>query len=122
MAPFNYTIFDLMNTDHGDSGQPDSPESGGVDWAVVGGAVAACVIALAALVLAISKNGDRVDVILQRISELLNALTNAFRAIARVAPPLGRGLDTPLPQGTNLTDSFIAAYQARAREARMSYV
>ena len=122
MAPFNYTIFDLMETEHGDCGQPDAPESGGVDLAMVGGAVGACLIALAALVLAISNSGDRVEVILQRISELLNALTNALRSIARVAPPLGHGQNTPLPPGNNLTDSFIVAYQARARGARMSYV
>ena len=122
MAPFNITIFDIARMSPDDCGQPAPPEDGGVDYAVIGGAVGSCILVLAALAVAISKNSDRVELILQRITELLTALTNALRARAGVAPPLGRGTTTPLPTGNNLTDSFIVAYQARARAARMSYV
>ena len=122
MAPFNYTIFDVFQPSHDDSGQPAPSEDGGVDWATVGGAVGSCLLVLAALAVAISKNGDRVETILQRITDLLNALTSAFRTMTGAAPPLSRGQATPIPHGNNLTDSFIVAYQARAREARRSYV
>ena len=121
-AWLNASYLDVIDSVHGQSGQPMPEGDEDVDWVADGGSIVIVVV------LVVKRDAESVAAALQRLTTLLETVTASLTRVRQrrraFAAPIRPA--TPAPHGENFTDSFLVQWRAvmrdRAQEARSVYV